>query len=343
MASTERPDGSVGEPFAARLQRVAQGFQEAKIVMLGCELGLYDRLARSAADTTELARDLGVTARGIEILADALVATGYLTKERGRYANRPEVDAWLVRGRPGSLAHTMAHRNLTLRNWAQLDEIIRSGPLRREADKPTLVDPVANRNFILAMAEAGRERVAPLVARLPLATARRMVDLGGGPGHYACEAVRQHPALRATVVDLPLTVAVAREFIASQGLQEQIDTLTCDFFGTPVLDLGGPADVVLVSQVLHAEGPEQNQALLRKLALVLPGGGWVAVSENLVDAERTSPVMGALFAVNMLAGTERGRTYTEAEISGWLRAAGFEPRPVERIAERTSLILARRP
>jgi SAM-dependent methyltransferase len=333
---------SPGEPFVARLNRVAQGFQEAKIMMVGCELGLYDRLAEGPADAAELARALSVTVRGIEILADALVATGYLTKEGGRYANRPEVAELLVRGRPGSLAHMMAHRNLTLRNWALLEEVIRDGPRHHEEQKPTLCDPTANRNFILAMAEGSRERVGPLVERLPLAGAGRFVDLGGGPGHYACEAVRRHPDLRALLVDLPLTVEVAKEYVAAAGLGERVDTLVCDFFRADSLALGELADVVLVSQVLHAEGVAENQALLRKLAPCVRQGGWVAVSENLVDEGRTSPVAGALFAVNMLAGTERGRTYTAGEIAGWLDAAGFEPSPVELVAERTGLLLAQK-
>ncbi|MBM4319124.1 MAG: methyltransferase domain-containing protein [Deltaproteobacteria bacterium] len=192
----------------------------------------------------------------------------------------------------------------------------------------------------MAMAESSRARVGPVVERLPLAGARRMIDLGGGPGHYACEAVRRWPELEAVVVDLPLTVQVAREYLAGQGLDGRVHTWTCDFYREAHFDLGGPADLVLISQVLHAEGPAENQALLSKVFPHLRPGGWIIVAENLVDSERTSPREGALSAVNMLAGTERGRTYTAEEITGWLRQAGFTPGPVEHIAPRTSLIPA---
>lgn len=331
-----------GEPLAARLARIHAAWQEAKIVMAGVELGLFDRLARGSADATTLAVELGTSLRGIEILADALAATGYLIKERNQYSNSPEVDHLLVRGRPGSTAHALAHGNYTFSNWARLEQVIRHGQPLAEREKPVLTDPGANRNFILAMAEVSRHRVAPILDLLPLASARRFCDLGGGPGHFACEAARRYPGLQVVLVDLPLTVQVAREQIAASGLEGRVTTRACDFYVESELDLGGPADLVLISQVLHAEGPEENRALLRKLAPQVPPGGTVAVVENLVDESRTAPLAGALFAVNMLAGTERGRTYTAGEISSWLAEAGFEPQPAVEAAERAWVILARK-
>ena len=56
------------ESFLARLSRVGQAFQESKILLLGIELGLYERLAKGRATAAELGRDLGATHRGIEIL-----------------------------------------------------------------------------------------------------------------------------------------------------------------------------------------------------------------------------------------------------------------------------------
>lgn len=338
----ERPNLSVPESLPERLARLSESFMEAKIVLAAVELRFFDLLARSPATAAALAEEQGCQLRGTEILLDALVALGYLSKHEGRYATTPEVERFLVRGRPDSLAHSMAHRNGLFRSWAVLEDTIRHGRTQREAEKPTLADPEANRNFILAMAEASRGRVAPVIERLPLAGARRMVDLGGGPGHYACEAVRRWPELQAVVVDLPLTVQVAQEYIAGQGLSDRVSTKVCDFFREDPLDLGGPADLVLISQVLHAEGPDENQALLQKVQPHVRPGGWVVVSENLVDADRTSPKPGAVFAVNMLAGTERGRTYTAGEIAGWLTRAGFAPQPVAHVAPRTALIAARK-
>ena len=329
--------------FELKVTRATNGFQEAKILMAGVELRLFDRLAEGPAGASELAADLGVTRRGIEILADALVTKEYLTKDRDLYANTEGASRFLVRGAPDSQAFILGHRNQMYRSWGKLEEVVRTGRKTQEKDKATLVDREANRNFILGMAEVSRERLGPILDRLPLAGAEVFVDLGGGPAHYACEAVKRHAGLRALLVDLPLTVEVAAQYIASQGEQDRVRTLVCDFYGEAEVPLPDKADVMLISQVLHAEGVDENRALLRKVAPQVKPGGCVAIVENLVDETRTAPMWGAMFAVNMLTGTQRGTTYTAAEISEWLEEAGLRPEPVFEVAPRTQLILAHAP
>jgi hypothetical protein len=40
--------------------------------------------------------------------------------------------------------------------------------------------------------------------------------------------------------------------------------------------------------------------------------------------DRTGPATGAIFAMNMLVGTEKGDTYTEKEIKSWMQSAGLK-------------------
>jgi hypothetical protein len=101
-------------------------------------------------------------------------------------------------------------------------------------------------------------------------------------------------------------------------------------------------DLVFVSQVVHGESPERNLALMRRLHKLTAPGGRVVVHEKLVEPDRTRPFEAALFAVNMLAMTDGGRTYTEDEILEWARQAGFEPEPGERIDDRSALVRFRR-
>jgi hypothetical protein len=69
----------------------------------------------------------------------------------------------------------------------------------------------------------------------------------------------------------------------------------------------------------------------------------VVVNESVVAPDRTAPIEATLFAVNMLAMTPEGRTYTEAEIHAWAREAGFTPEASDRIDGRTVLLHLRRP
>jgi len=305
---------------------------------------VFERLAEAPAASETLAATLGLLPRGLDLLLKALVSLGYLRRaEDGTFALEDASAALLLRGRPGSMAHILRHSNHLFQSWASLETLLRDGPSVSDADKATLQDPETNRNFILGMAEASGARAGSVIAALPLAGARRMLDVGGGPGHYACEAVRQHPGLQAEVVDLALTVAVAREYIQGQGLQDRVGTRVADFYRCADLDLGEPADLIFVSQVLHAEGPAENQSLLTALARHLVPGGWLVIHENLVDDDGCAPAAAAVFAVNMLVGTERGRTYSATEIAAWLSGAGLGELQTMDLGPRSGLVLARRP
>ncbi|MBM4146464.1 MAG: hypothetical protein FJ240_09385 [Nitrospira sp.] len=48
------------------------------------------------------------------------------------------------------------------------------------------------------------------------------------------------------------------------------------------------------------------------------------VQEFPINETRTTPPHSALFSVNMLVGTEKGRCYTPKEIKRWLAETGFK-------------------
>jgi 3-hydroxy-5-methyl-1-naphthoate 3-O-methyltransferase len=83
--------------------------------------------------------------------------------------------------------------------------------------------------------------------------------------------------------------------------------------------------------------------LLKKTFEALAPGGTIAIAEFLVNADRTGPVSGLIFSINMLVNSETGRTYSFGEISDWLRQAGFiEPRLMEAPSV-SPLVLANKP
>ncbi len=102
------------------------------------------------------------------------------------------------------------------------------------------------------------------------------------------------------------------------------------------------ADFAWISAILHMNSRDENRTLFARVARAPETGGTVAVRDGVMDPDRTSPLGGALFAVNMLVNTPGGGAYTFAEIAEDLAAAGFadpELRPAERAMD--SLVLAR--
>jgi hypothetical protein len=77
-----------------------------------------------------------------------------------------------------------------------------------------------------------------------------------------------------------------------------------------------------LSQILHGEGPDACLSIIRKAANALVPRGLILVHDFILDNDMAGPLQPALFSLNMLAGTENGRSYSEAQIMDMLRAAG---------------------
>ncbi|MBP7146382.1 MAG: hypothetical protein KBD01_02470 [Acidobacteria bacterium] len=324
-----------------RVHEVSSAFHQAKILLAGAELGVFDRLRGDGATAQEVAAAIGGTLRGTEILLDALVALGFITKHDGVYRNVPEYEADLVDDSPSHTIGILRHRNRLFRGWAFLEEVITGRPVPYEPSS-TESDATANENFIRAMYAVSHQTAGSIVDRIDLAGVKTVADLAGGPGHYLAEFVRRAPAVDPYLIDLPPTLEVARRIQRGNPLAERFHYVAWDVYGSDAPRSLPPLDLVFVSQLVHAASAAENRELLRRIFPVVSPGGRVVIHEKIVDRDRTSPVEAAVFAVNMLAMTEGGRTYTVAEIEEWGRDAGFEPLRDDRVNDSSHLVYLRR-
>ena len=124
------------------------------------------------------------------------------------------------------------------------------------------------------------------------------------------------------------------------GMADRFDYLEGDVLGA---NLGTGYDIATLGHILHTEGQERSQQLLKRVFRALKSGGAVAIGEWLVNDARTAPPNGLIFAVNMLVHSEQGDTFSFNEIKRWLEEAGFKK--VRKLAAPgpSPLILATKP
>lgn len=89
-------------------------------------------------------------------------------------------------------------------------------------------------------------------------------------------------------------------------------------------DLGTGFDLVLMSAIIHINNPTENSLLISKGANALKAGGQLVIIDHVMNDDRTEPFAGAMFTLNMVAGTKHGDTYTDRELRGWMQDAGLE-------------------
>jgi SAM-dependent methyltransferase len=308
------------------------GWQET--IILGCakQQGILEAVAEGRRSPNEVAEQLEMNPRAVYALLSALAELGVLAKDDNRYRLVEEHRGPLLdRSNPDYAGGLVVHRFELIRKWGRMPEILKSGsPIEEDEPAP---GPEGKETFIYSMRRLARPGVRAvadlLLSRLPQNP--HILDVGGGPGTYA-EAFREGGA-QVTVFDLPEVVVLMKEHLDAAG----ISAVGGDFNeGLPE----GPFEAAYLGSVSHIYGPEENLALIERVADSLAPGGLIAIRDFI----RGLSTGAALFGVNMVVNTEAGNTYTEEEYREWLSAAGFEGIEVLPIPERDTLfIFARKP
>jgi len=307
-------------PNADAILAIARNFWECRILLTAAELDLFTLLARTTLTAEEVARRIGGDPRAVTILLDALAAMELLAKRDGRYACPPEVAVHLASDSPQSVLPMVLHSASLWRRWSELTGVVRGDPEAR-ARAQGARDEAAERAFIGAMHVVSGPRAATLVSIVKPGSAQALLDIGGASGTYTIAFLQACPRMRATLFDRPTVVGLARERLAAAGLLERAALVGGDFYRD---ELPRGHDLALLSAIIHQNSPAQNEELYRKVRRALVPGGRLIIRDHVMSSDRTDPRDGAIFAINMLVGTEGGGTYTLAEIESGLTAAGFE-------------------
>ncbi len=314
---------------------LSRAFMESRILLSAAELDLFTELSRQPRDAAALAATRGWQLRPLAALLDALAAMRLLDKSDGVYRCPPEIAADLSADSPASVLASVQHAAGLWNRWTGLTVRVtggRAGPA---------TDAGYTRAFIEAMHVIARPQAARIVAAVRPGGARRLLDVGGASGTYTMAFLEALPGLQATLFDLPEVIPFARERLTAGGCLDRVTLVAGDYLADP---LPGGHDLAWLSAVIHSNSPEQNLTLYRKVCGALVPGGRVVIRDHVMSEDRTAPRAGALFAINMLAATESGCTYTFREIAAGLIEAGFrDPRLIQSGETMDALIEARKP
>lgn len=311
-------------PDAVELDReqileMAAAFLPSCVLGAAAELDLFTLLSRETLTAAEVAGRLSADLRGITMLLDGLAALRLLEKQGDRYSVPETLHPWLSEESPEAVLPMIRHRMTMLRGWSQLAWTAKAGfPAPHQASlRGAMADRAA---FVAAMHTVSGPLADPLVARLLPLSFEHFLDVGGASGTWTLAFLRAVPDARATIFDLPDAIEQARQRIAGTQFAERIDFVAGDFYRDP---LPAGADFAWVSAIIHQHSRAASRELFAKVHAALRAGGQIGIRDIVMEPDRVQPVVGALFALNMLVHTADGGTYTFDEIAEDLHAAGF--------------------
>ena len=301
------------------IREFAASFQKSRILLSGFELDIFTNIEESGITCNQISHNLNLDEHACERLMNALVSLGFLKKQNKLFFNTAESSAFLSRKSPDYLGGLM-HSNHLWNTWSNLTKVIKTGVSAHP-------DEINSRGedwltpFITAMHDRAKKQAPLQLASIDLSEIKSILDIGGGSGAYSMEFASRKPSIDATVFDLPNVVPITKVFLEKEGFSDKVKTYAGDYTTD---DLPGGFDMVFLSAIIHSNSLEVNADLIKKCFGSLNKNGRIVIQDWIMNNDRTQPTPGAVFAINMLVGTESGDCYTEQEVTEMLSAAGFK-------------------
>ncbi|MFZ6026773.1 MAG: methyltransferase [Chloroflexota bacterium] len=309
------------------------------------ELDFFNWLAQHPADRRTVCTGLDLAARPADVMLTLFSAMGLLDQQNGVFSLSTLAKEHLL----GDSAWDLGPYFLSLKERPICKDILavlRTGRPFGWANKPdeqawaqAMEDEAFAQKFTAAMDSRGAYLAPKMAQALDCTSNRRLLDIAGASGVYACAVVQAHAHMRAAVLEKPPVDKAARRAVERRGLAQRVAVLAGDMFGDP---LPSGYDLHLYSHVLHDWDEAAVQQLLRQSYAALPPGGRLAIHDAHLNAEKTGPLAVAEYSVLLMLSTE-GKCYSVGEMQTMLAQAGFaEATCVPTVAAR-SLMIAQKP
>lgn len=322
-------------PFGRRLARrdgaeifdILQGFVKSQVLLALVETGVLRALLDGARAPADLACDAGVPEARMGALLQGGAALGLLRRRRdARFALARR--GAVILGVPG-LEAMIRHNRAFYADMADPVALLRGGAETELArfwpyvfGPAAEVAPEAAARYSDLMAQSQALVAEDVLRAAPLSDVRALMDVGGGAGAFVAAALRAHPALRATLVDLPEVLGAARARLDAAGVAARVTLCPMSFRDAA---LPGGADAVSLVRVLYDHADDTVRALLANVYRALPPGGRLIVAEPMAGGARPEAAGDLYFAFYTMA-MGSGRARSAAEIGALCAEAGFVPR-----------------
>lgn len=308
----------------APIFQMMTAYQQSAALHAAIELGLFTAIVEGHNTAAALASACGCSERGARILSDFFVVGGLLTKQGQTYSATPDTSVFLNKNSPAYLGGMSGFLNAAgiRKQFDFLTEAVRKGGVAASAEGSTAshydgwVDFAKSMEAMMGMAA---QQIAGM-ANEGKQDAITVLDVAASHGLFGFSIAKQNANAKIVALDWANVLEITKANAERWGLSDRVSTIAGDAF---TVDLGGPYDVILLTNLLHHFSFAENVKLLQRMRAALKPGGRVFTLEFVPNEDRISPPVPATFALVMLASTPQGDAFTFAELESMFAAAGF--------------------
>lgn len=321
MARKGRPWRDYKPPPSGSVWGIIQGYGSYWMLVAAVDLGVFDGIQRLGPCRVQvLASDLGVSPPHLEHLLDAMVSFGFLDQVDNVYELTETAERYLCTNGPASMAGLVHVAPGPLANWTSLADTIRTGHVAQPIDDDPVgfYGPLVQATFATQLRAAGRLGLQLGWARRP---GLRVLDLGAGRAPWGIAVLEASPGSTGVINELPEVIGGTTAMLDERGLSDRVQLRPGNFH---TIDIEPAAfDVVILGHICRTEGDERSRALVQRARHALRPGGELVLTDYFADNDRKFNPFGVQMGMTMLANTERGGRLTHAQVTGWIREAGF--------------------
>jgi len=314
---------SLARSRARSLFDLTAGFVYSQVLYACVQLRLFELLAGGAKTVEELGVYMRIPEDGISRLLLAAESLGLVQRRSDHLFGLGELGAAVVAN--PSIERMVCHHQ---RLYADLADPVSLLKGRREthlgafwpyAGATGEIAPELTTEYSNLMADSLALIVDDIFDAYPICRHQHLLDVGGGVGMFASEALRRCSDIHATVFDLPEVVKRAEINLAELGYGHRSSVHGGNAFEDPLPK--GP-DLISLVRVLHDHHDHEVMTMLRSAREILPAQGALMIAEPMANTAGAEPVGEAYFGFYLLA-MGKGKPRTAERLKDMVNAAGF--------------------
>ncbi len=317
------------------LEDLSTAYWYSQVLFTALELEIFKFLDRGISTLAGLASAMDCRESELFRLLRAMEQMALVGHDRDLWYNAQVASRFLVPDRREYMGDFFLYRKYMASSWARLSDKV---SCRERQAVEDLDYRQRNRRYVEAMDTLVKQK-APEIARL-VANEHAMgpvLDVGGGSGSLARAILAQIPGTRAVVFDLEEVIEAAQEIYPDPETWERITPLSGDFRSHEFHQEFG---LIVLSNFLHAYGPDEAEQLLQRAVSMLKPGGMVVIHDYFPDRTGRSPQKGALYDLSMMLNTFNGACHPAATVQTWLEQMEMTPVETIDLATDTAVMVA---
>lgn len=311
-------------PPSAAILQIIIGFWMSRAVGIIAKLGIPDLLKDGAKTAEELAAATETHGPSLFRVLRALVSTGVLRNEDGRFALTP-LSETLVTDAPGSLRWFVVSElgQEHYPAWGNLMHSVKTGEIAFDSLYGMDIWQYFEKNpddaavFNDSMSGTSTAVNDAITSRYDFSAFGTLVDVGGGHGGLITGILKKNPRLKAILFDAPEVIEGSRKKIYAAGIGDRCEMVSGNFFES--VPAGG--DAYIMKWIIHDWDDDRSIQILRNCREHMSPDSRLILVDCVVP-ENDDPDFSKFFDLNMLVMTG-GKERTETEFRELLQKAGF--------------------